>query len=161
MQWIQSNPIPALAVVLLVAWICQMVGPSAVRAARRAAAAAWPRLKPAISAKNLALPLVAVTLFGLSMIPRPPAPEPATPPRVPDLFDKQAATARALLSDELDEIAGQRFKDAKEREDAINQKIDDIVKSSFDPLFSHIGKAADENRLTELATKIREGEFRE
>jgi len=161
MQWIQSNPIPALAVALLVAWIGQMVGPSAVRAARRAAAAAWPRLKPAINAKNLALPLVAVALFGVSMIPRPAAPEPATPPRVPDLFDQQAATARALLSDELDQIAGQRFKDAKEREDAINQKIDDIVKSSFEPLFGHVSKAADENRLTELSKKIREGEFRE
>lgn len=161
MQWIQSNPIPALAIALLVAWIGQIVGPSAVRAARRAAAAAWPRLQPAITAKNLALPLIAVSLIGVSMIPRPPAPEPATPPRVPDLFDQQAATARALLSDELDQIAGQRFKDAKEREDAINQKIDDIVQSSFDPLFGHIGKAADQNRLTELSKQIRDGEFRE
>jgi beta-lactamase class D len=87
-----------------------------------------------------------------------PSPQPVEPPKPPDLFATCGAAARELLADELEEFAEQRFDSEQAKEDAINEKIHDVIESSFVPLSEQVAKAIKANRLTEYARKIKAGE---
>ena len=161
METLHTHWQTVLPIVLLAAWIGKMLGPKVWTAVRSGAVAIWPRLRPHLNAKTLALPTIAAISFALPYLPRPTTPDPAPSPRVPDLYDNAAATARQLLADELEQIAGQRFDSPEQKEDAMNQKIVDIVQSSFEPLFVRLATAADTNLVAAIAQQIREGELRD
>jgi hypothetical protein len=86
---------------------------------------------------------------------------PVVPDRVPDLYDQCAAAGRILLCDELEKIASQTFKDVQDKEDAINNKILDVVDASFEPFNKSLAEAAKQNRLVDFAAKVRKGELRD
>lgn len=155
MSWMKENTQTVLLMLIGLAWVAQMVGPAALRSLRRASSAAWPKLRPKLNAKNLALPLVAVLIAATRLIPSPP---PVTPPKPPDLFAQCGADARALLAEEFEAFASQRFDSVEAKEDAINQKITDVVASTFQPIRTQVAKAIKENRLVDYARKIKAGE---
>lgn len=155
MTWIQTNFQASVIATIAVAWLAQMLGPSAARLARNGVATLWPHVRPKLTLKNLILPMLAVLVAATRLIP---TPEVVAPARAPDTLDRCIATGRALLADELEAIASQKFADLQAKEDAINTKIHDVVESAFEPLNQQIAKAALANRLADYAKKIRAGE---
>jgi hypothetical protein len=155
MSWLKENLQTLLPVLIGLAWVAQMVGPAALRSLRKASSAAWPKIRPKLTAKNLALPVVAGLIAATRLIP---SPQPVEPPKPPDLFAQCGANARALLADEFESFAAQRFDSVEEKEDAINQKITDVIASTFQPLRTQVAKAIKENRLVDYARKIKAGE---
>lgn len=145
--------------IVLVVWVGQMTGPSLASAAKRL----WPKIQSQLSTGKWP-GLVILALIGSSFLPHPgpaPAPAPVDPPKPPDLFTTCGIAARELLAEELEKFASQRFDSDQAKEDAINEKIDDVIESSFAPLSDQIAKAIKENRLVDYARKIKAGEAHE
>jgi hypothetical protein len=158
MQWIQNNPRMFLGIAGVVVWLAMQAGPSALSLGRKAVAAAWPKVKQA----NLGKAWPLLLLVGVMFWPADhPIVKPVEPARVPDIVDQCGASGRALLADALTDFAGQKFDTDQAREDAINEKIGDVIEASFSPLNEQIAKAIKFNRVTECAELIRKGDLRE
>jgi hypothetical protein len=100
-------------------------------------------------------------LLGPQLLPTPNPVAPVIPQRVPDIVDRCGIAGRALLADALDEFAGKKFDTEQAREEAINEKIHDVIEASFVPLNEAIAAAIKANRVSDCADKIRKGELRE
>lgn len=159
MHWLQSNWQIAASIAAAVIWLAQNYGSKAVTTLRALAAKVSPNGTTGGLQRWWPL-LVFAVLLGPKILPQV-TPQPVQPQRVPDIFDQSAASGRSLLADELDEIARTKFETVQDKEDTINQKILDIVQSCFEPVNVRIGKAAEANRLTDMAELIRKGELRE
>lgn len=150
-----------IAVVAVGLWILAKAGPGLLHFVRNTWSQLWPKVQNGTTVFT-ALPLVvAAIVLGPLLMPAAGPVAPVIPAREPDLFDTCAASGRSLLADALDDIAGQKFDNFQAKEDAINQKIFDIVEACFEPLNVEIAKAANGNRLTDCAELIRKGEIRE
>ena len=161
MSWLQTNLQALLPVALGVAWLVQMFGPSVVRKLRSTSASIWPKIQPHLTTKNLFLPVAALLIAASRYVPVPTPVQPTPPAKAPDLFQQCADSGRALLADELDKFAGRRFDSLQAKEDALNEKIDSVVVAAFGPLGERIATAVRENKLTDLAAKIKAGEVHE
>jgi hypothetical protein len=161
MDWIQDNWQVAGCIAAAVAWLVQMLGPAAVNQLKEEIAAAGPKLKGKTTLKNLWPLLVGVLLLGSMVLPRLAPVTPVEPARVPDIVDQCSASGRALLADALVEFAGQKFETVQAQEDAINEKIGDVIEASFAPVNDQIAKAIKDDRLTDCAELIRKGDLRE
>lgn len=161
MSWLQQNWQIAGCIAAVVMWILQNFGKTAFTKVKDAVAS----LKPKVDSKTTifsAWPLlVFALLLGPKLIPAANPVAPVAQQRVPDIVDRCGIAGRALLADSLDELAGQKFDTDKAREDAINQKIEDVIEASFVPLNEAIAAAIKANRVTECADKIRKGELRD
>lgn len=153
MEWLMKHLEVVLMVGLLVWWLSQTMGPSL--------AAKWPTIRQKLTGKNLALPLIAGLLamkhFSPSVLP---AVDPV-PARSPDLVDRCGVSGRALLADAVTDFSRKSFANDQEREDAVNEKIHDVIEASFEPVNVAIAKAIKSDRVTECADAIRKGELRE
>lgn len=160
MLWIQNNWQVAACIAAAVIWLMQNFGRAAVAKLR----ALITNLKPKIQGKTTILNawplLVMAILLGPKVLPMPGPVAPVVPIRQPDIVDQCGASGRALLADELDKFAGQTFDSDKAKEDAINDKISDVIEASFEPLNKQIADAIKANRVTDIADKIRKGELR-
>jgi hypothetical protein len=161
MSWLQSNLQTLLPAGLVVAWLAQLLGPSVLRKLKTTSASIWPKIQPHLNAKNLFLPIAALLLAVLPYLPKPTPVQPIPPAKVTDLYQTCADAGRALLADELDKFAGQRFDSLQAKEDALNEKIDSVVVAAFAPMGERIARAIKENKLTELASKIKSGDVNE
>jgi hypothetical protein len=150
MNWISQNLEAVLLVGLVVWWLGQVAGPGIK--------AKWPAIKEKLTAKNLTLPVVAgiLALKHFSPAVLPPV-DPVHPQRVPDLVDRCGITGRSLLADALVDFSRQSFATDQAKEDAINNKIHDVIEASFVPLNDEIAQAMKAGRLVEIAEKIRQG----
>jgi hypothetical protein len=161
MSWLQQNWQLAGCIAAAVMWLIQNFGKAAITKVRDA----FSSLKPQVDRKTTifsAWPLlVFALLLGPKLIPAANPVSPDTPQRVPDIVDRCGIAGRALLADSLDEFASQKFDTDQAREDAINQKIEDVIEASFVPLNEAIAAAIKANRVTECADKIRKGELRD
>jgi hypothetical protein len=161
MDWIRSNWRIVGAAVVAVIWAAQLFGPAVVHFARNT----YAKLRPEVDSKTTifsAWPLLAFALLlGSNMLPDAKPVEPPTPQRTPDLVDRCGIAGRALLADALEDFAGKKFDSDQAREDAINEKIHDVIEASFVPVNEAIAEAIKSNRVTEVANQIRKGELRE
>jgi hypothetical protein len=161
MSWLQQNWQLAGCIAAVVMWLLQNFGKAAFTKVRDALAS----LKPKVDSKTTifsAWPLlVFALLLGPKLIPAANPVAPVAPQRVPDIVDRCGIAGRALLADALEEFAGQKFDNDKAREDAINEKIEDVIEASFVPLNHAIAAAIKANRVKDCADKIRKGELRE
>jgi hypothetical protein len=161
MNWLQQNWQIAGCIAAAVLWLIQNFGATAVQKIRDAVTS----LKPKVDSKTTifsAWPLlVCALLLGPKLLPTPNPVAPVIPQRVPDIVDRCGIAGRALLADALDEFAGKKFDTDQAREDAINEKIHDVIEASFVPLNEAIAAAIKANRVTDCADKIRRGELRE
>jgi len=152
----------AAAIAVGIVWVALKWGPQTISTARKFLAS----LKPKVEQKTTVLsswPLIAIAvLLGPMLMPAagPPAP-PVNPPRVADLVDTSAVSSRALLADALQDFAGKRFDSDQAKEDAINEKIADVIEASYEPVHQAIAVAIKTNRVQDCADLIREGELRE
>ena len=158
MSWLQTNLQTLLPGVLVVAWLAQVLGPSVVRKLKSTSASIWPKIQPHITMKNMLLPVAALLIAASRYVPMPSPVQPLPPAKAPDLFQRCADSGRALLADELDKFAGQRFDSLQAKEDALNEKIDSVAVAAFAPMGEKIAQAIKENKLTELAAKIKSGD---
>jgi hypothetical protein len=161
MNWLQQNWQIAGCIAAAVLWLIQNFGATAVQKIRDAVTS----LKPKVDSKTTifsAWPLlVCALLLGPKLLPTPDSVTPVIPLRELDIVDRCGIAGRALLADALDEFAGKKFDTDKAREDAINEKIHDVIEASFAPLNEAIAAAIKANRVTDCADKIRRGELRE
>lgn len=161
MNWIQQNWQLAGCIAAAVIWLLQNFGKAAVVKVRDAMSS----LKPKVDSKTTifsAWPLlVCALLLGPKLLPTPNPVAPVIPQRTPDIVDRCGIAGRALLADALDEFDGKKFDTDQAREDAINEKIHDVIEASFVPLNEAIAAAIKANRVTDCADKIRKGELRE
>ena len=158
MSWLQSNLQTLLPGLLVVAWLAQLLGPSVLRKLKSTSASIWPKIQPHLNTKNLFLPVAALLIAASRYVPMPTPVQPLPPAKAPDLYQTCADAGRALLADELDKFAGQRFDSLQAKEDALNEKIDSVVVAAFAPMGERIAQAIKENKLTELAGKIKSGD---
>lgn len=150
-----------IAVVAVVLWLGAKAGPGLINFVRNTWAHLWPKVQNGTTVFTGLPLLIAAVMLGPMLMPAAGPVAPVAPVREPDLFDRCATSGRSLLADALDDIAGQKFDSVEAKEDAINQKILDIVDACFEPLNVQIAKAANANRLTNCADLIRKGEIRE
>ncbi len=155
MSWLKENTQTLLLMLIGLAWVVQMVGQWLCDRFAESARRRGRRSGPKLTAKNLALPLVGVAIAAHSTDTQPTA---GGTSEASDLFAKCGADARALLADEFEAFAAQRFDTVKAKEDAINQKITDVIASTFQPFRVQVAKAIKENRLVDYARKIKAGE---
>ena len=158
MQWNHFNPRVLIGIAGLFIWIAIQAGPVALAAGRKAAAKVWPKIKQANLVKAWPLLLLPVLIFwpsGAGVV------TPVEPARVPDIVDQCGAAGRALLADALVDFAGKKFDTVQLQEEAINEKIADVIEASFAPLNEQIAQAIKTDRLTDCAEKIRKGDLRE
>jgi len=157
MQWVTDNWRTVGAILSAVSWVLWQTGPAIARKTKAMAASVWPKIKANSGVFNGSLlPVIAALAFLLFPVDNPPA----DPQRVPDIMDTCGASGRALLADALDAFAAESFKDDQSREDAINEKILDVIEASYAPLHDEIAKAIQANNVTACAEKIRQGELR-
>jgi hypothetical protein len=161
MSWLQQNWQLAGCIAAAVMWLIQNFGKAAVTKVRDA----FSSLKPTVDKKTTifsAWPfLVFALLLGPKLIPSANPVAPVAPQRAPDIVDRCGIAGRALLADALEEFSGQKFDTDQAREDAINNKIHDVIEASFAPVHEAIADAIKANRVADCADKIRKGELRE
>jgi hypothetical protein len=161
MNWLQTNWQIAACIAAASVWLLQTFGKTALQKVKSAIASA----KPALESKTTimsAWPLLVIALMlGPKLLPQPSPVAPVEPDRLPDIVDQCNASGRALLADALADFASKKFDTDQAREDAINEKIGDVVLASFEPLGESIAKAITANRVTDCADKIRKGDLRE
>ncbi len=150
-----------IAVAAVVLWLGAKAGPGLIHFVRNTWSQLWPKVQNGTTVLSSWPLLVAAVVLGPMLMPASTPVAPVAPVREPDLFDRCATSGRSLLADALDEISGQKFDSVAAKEDAINQKILDIVDACFEPLNVQIAKAANANRLTDCADLIRKGEIRD
>jgi len=160
MLWIQQNWQVAACIAAAVLWLIQNFGKSAVQKARNVFASLKPKIEGKTTIMNAWPLLVMAILLGPKLLPTPGPVTPVVPIRQPDIVDQCGASGRALLADELEKFSGEKFDSDKAKEDAINDKISDVIEASFEPLNKQIADAIKANRVTDLADKIRKGELR-
>jgi hypothetical protein len=161
MSWLQQNWQLAGCIAAVVMWLLQNFGKAAFTKVRDA----FLLLKPKVDSKTTifsAWPLlVFALLLGPKLLPTPDSVPPVIPQRTPDIVDRCGIAGRALLADALEEFASQKFDTDQARENAINEKIHDVIEASFVPLNEAIAAAIKANRVADCADKIRKGELRE
>ena len=161
MSWLQQNWQLAGCIAAAVMWLIQNFGKAAMTKVKDA----FSSLKPTVDKKTTifsAWPLlVFALLLGPKLIPSANPVAPVAPQRAPDIVDRCGIAGRALLADALDEFSGQKFDSDQAREDAINNKIHDVIEASFVPLNQAIAAAIKADKVTECADKIRKGELRD
>jgi hypothetical protein len=152
MAWLSQNLEAVLLVGLVVWWLGQVAGPTLREK--------WPKIREKLTAKNLTLPVIAgiLALKHFSPAVLPPV-NPVNPQRSPDLVDRCGITGRSLLADALVEFSSKSYSTDAEREDAVNEKIHDVIEASFVPLNESIARAIKAGRVVEVAEKIRKGEL--
>lgn len=79
----------------------------------------------------------------------------------PDIFNRAAASGRALLADSITEFAGTKYDSDQAAEDAMNERILDCLEAAFGPVGKEIEKARAASRLTDMAAKLKAGELRD
>jgi hypothetical protein len=151
------------AVIVALIWAAKAFGPAAVHFARNTYARIWPDVERKTTVLS-SWPLLAIAiLLGPMLFPgsavKPVLPD--IPQQQPDLFSQCGTAGRALLADELEAFASQRFDSDQAKEDAINDKIQDVIQASFVPVTELLADAIKANRVSEFAAKLRKGELNE
>jgi hypothetical protein len=161
MNWIRENWQIAGSIAAAVFWLIQNFGAAAVTKLRTTLASVKPKVDSKTTIFSAWPLLVFAILLGPMLLPTADPVDPVTPQRVPDIVDRCGAAGRALLADALEDFATQKFDSIQAREDAVNQKIHDVIEASFVPLNEAIADAITRERVRECAEKIRKGELHE
>lgn len=161
MSWLQQNWQLAGCIAAAVMWLIQNFGKTALTKLQDAISSMKPQVERKTTIFSAWPLLVFALLLGPKLIPAANPVAPVAPQRVPDIVDRCGIAGRALLADALEEFAGQKFDTDQAREDAINQKIQDVIEASFVPLNEAIASAIKANRVTDCADQIRKGELRD
>ncbi len=157
MQWISENSRHVLAASGVLIWLAVMAGPWIVAQTKNAAAEFLATVQRKTNLLNVAPLCFVVAVY---LWPTPAAPVPVEPPRVPDIVDTCAASGRVLLADALEDFATHKYDTDEAREEAINEKILDVVEAANEPLHEAIAKAIKTGRVSDCADRIRKGELR-
>lgn len=157
MQWITDHARHVLAASGVLIWLAVLAGPWIVAQTKSAALELIATVQRKTNLLNVAPVCFVVVVY---LWPAPQQPAPVEPQRVPDIIDTCAASGRALLADALESFAGQKYDTEQDREDAINEKILDVIEASNAPIHEQIAKAIKAERIRDCADKIRKGELR-
>jgi hypothetical protein len=160
MNVISSHWNVVAAVLVAVVWIAKNFGPSAIAAVRSALAKLLPEVQQRTSILSGVPLLLIALLLAPHFLPSPAAVVPVQPAKELDMIDECGIAGRALLADEVEKFVPSQFESDQAREDAINQKIRDVIEASFVPLNEEIAKAIRANRMSDCAGRIRDGKLR-
>jgi hypothetical protein len=107
----------------------------------------------------ISVPVVCLWPDIAGLLPQP-KPSPAEVIRTPDIFDNACGSARTLIAEALDEIAGRKFDSDQAAEDYTNEKILDCIEAAFPPVATKIEEARKANKLAQMAARLKAGELR-